>query len=61
MDVNDAHFEMKIAVILMLLMHFAYSVLKELGLNNDAIRKGFNTYTSNNGRMQYFKRGQKKQ
>ena len=21
--------------------------------------KGFNTYTSNNGRMQYFKRGQK--
>ena len=62
MDVNDAHFEMKIAGDFNAFNALAaYSVLKELGLNNDAIRKGFKTYTSNNGRMQYFKRGQKKQ
>ena len=60
MDVNDAHFEMKIAGDFNAFNALAaYSVLKELGLNNDAIRKGFKTYTSNNGRMQYFKRGQK--
>ncbi|UDI77930.1 Mur ligase family protein [Staphylococcus taiwanensis] len=33
----------------------AYTVLKELGLNDDSIRKGFESYTSDNGRMQYFK------
>ncbi|WP_251942699.1 Mur ligase family protein [Staphylococcus sp. Marseille-Q5304] len=32
----------------------AYSVLRELGLNDDSIKKGFETYTSDNGRMQYF-------
>ncbi|MCU5746214.1 Mur ligase family protein [Staphylococcus sp. SQ8-PEA] len=37
----------------------AYSVLRELGLNHQAIQKGFETYTSNNGRMQYFKAGHK--
>ena len=37
----------------------AYTVLRELGLNDDAIRKGFETYTSDNGRMQYFSKNQK--
>ena len=37
----------------------AYTVLRELGLNNDAIRRGFETYTSNNGRMQYFRKDSK--
>ena len=37
----------------------AYSVLRELGLNDESIRKGFETYTSDNGRMQYFKAGSK--
>ncbi|MGV3244352.1 lipid II isoglutaminyl synthase subunit MurT [Staphylococcus sp. 11261D007BR] len=32
----------------------AYATLRELGLNDTAIRKGFETYTSDNGRMQYF-------
>ncbi|MCG3402662.1 Mur ligase family protein [Staphylococcus massiliensis] len=38
----------------------AYSVLKELGLDADSIRKGFETYTSDNGRMQYFEKPNKK-
>ena len=37
----------------------AYTVLRELGLNDDAIRKGFETYTSDNGRMQYFSKNKK--
>ncbi|HLR18694.1 MAG TPA: Mur ligase family protein [Staphylococcus sp.] len=37
----------------------AYSVLKELGLNDESINHGFETYTSDNGRMQYFKKGNK--
>ena len=37
----------------------AYSVLRELGINDDGIRKGFETYTSDNGRMQYFKQDSK--
>ncbi|SCT19959.1 Mur ligase family protein [Staphylococcus caeli] len=37
----------------------AYTVLRELGLNDEAIRLGFETYTSDNGRMQYFKKGNK--
>lgn len=36
----------------------AYATLRELGLNDESIRKGFESYTSNNGRMQYFE-GQK--
>ena len=40
MDVNDAHFEMKIVGDFNAFNALAaYSVLKELGLNNDAIRK----------------------
>jgi UDP-N-acetylmuramyl tripeptide synthase len=35
----------------------AYSVLKELGLNDDDIRRGFESYSSDNGRMQYFTNG----
>ena len=34
-------------------------MLRELGLNDASIRKGFETYTSDNGRMQYFKKGTK--
>lgn len=37
----------------------AYTVLRELGLEDDLIRKGFETYTSQNGRMQYFENGEK--
>ena len=37
----------------------AYTVLRELGLNHESIQKGFETYTSDNGRMQYFKSGAK--
>lgn len=32
----------------------AYSVLRQLGLNNESINKGFSTYTSDNARMQYY-------
>ena len=38
----------------------AYTVLRELGLNDTSIQKGFETYTSDNGRMQYFSLNQKK-
>ncbi|MDN8847982.1 DUF1727 domain-containing protein, partial [Staphylococcus aureus] len=37
----------------------AYTVLKELGLDDEGIRQGFETYTSDNGRMQYFKKDSK--
>ncbi|GGB92339.1 MULTISPECIES: Mur ligase family protein [Staphylococcus] len=37
----------------------AYTVLRELGLNDESIQKGFESYTSDNGRMQYFKKGKK--
>lgn len=37
----------------------AYSVLRELGLNDESIDKGFSTYQSDNGRMQRFSRGSK--
>src|SRR5699024_11923236 len=36
-----------------------YTVLSELRLNDATIRKGFETYTSDNGRIQYFKKGTK--
>lgn len=35
----------------------AYSVLRELGLNDESIDKGFSTYQSDNGRMQRFNTG----
>lgn len=37
----------------------AYSVLRELGLNDASIQKGFSTYQSDNGRMQRFNKGNK--
>ncbi|WP_420493919.1 Mur ligase family protein [Macrococcus psychrotolerans] len=37
----------------------AYSVLRELGLNDESIDKGFSTYQSDNGRMQRFNTGSK--
>ncbi|WP_414042459.1 MurT ligase domain-containing protein [Macrococcus animalis] len=37
----------------------AYAVLRELGLNDQSIEKGFLTYSSDNGRMQNFTRGNK--
>ncbi|WP_323704395.1 Mur ligase family protein [Mammaliicoccus sp. Dog046] len=37
----------------------AYSVLRELGLNDNSIKKGFESYTSDNGRMQYYKNSRK--
>ncbi|UBH12738.1 Mur ligase family protein [Macrococcus armenti] len=37
----------------------AYSVLRELGLNDASIQKGFSTYHSDNGRMQRFNKGNK--
>lgn len=61
MNVNDATFDMKIAGDFNAYNALAaYTVLKELGLDNEAIKKGFETYTSDNGRMQYFERGTKK-
>ncbi|PTE72999.1 Mur ligase family protein [Staphylococcus devriesei] len=60
LNMNDEIFDMKIAGDFNAYNALAaYSVLKELGLNDDAIRKGFETYTSDNGRMQYFKMNQK--
>lgn len=56
LNVNDAQFDMKIAGDFNAYNAIAaYSVLRELGLNDESIRKGFETYTSDNGRMQYFK------
>ncbi len=58
--INNSTFNMKIAgdfnsynVIA------AYTVLRELGLNNASIQKGFESYTSDNGRMQYFSKSNK--
>lgn len=61
MTVNDTTFNMKIAGDFNAYNALAaYTVLRELGLNDTSIRKGFETYTSDNGRMQYFEKGQKK-
>lgn len=61
MTVNDTTFNMKIAGDFNAYNALAaYTVLRELGLNDASIRKGFETYTSDNGRMQYFEKGQKK-
>ena len=55
MIINQSEFNMKIAGDFNSYNAIAaYTVLRELGLNDDAIRKGFETYTSDNGRMQYF-------
>ncbi|GAA6823342.1 lipid II isoglutaminyl synthase subunit MurT [Helicobacter pylori] len=60
MEVNNAKFDMKIAGDFNAYNALAaYSVLKELGLSDESIRKGFESYTSHNGRMQYFKNSQK--
>lgn len=60
MEVNNAKFYMKIAGDFNAYNALAaYSVLKELGLSDDSIRNGFESYTSHNGRMQYFKNNQK--
>lgn len=60
LNINDAHFNMKIAGDFNAFNAIAnYSVLRELGLNDESIRKGFETYTSDNGRMQYFKLNEK--
>ena len=60
MDINDAHFDMKIAGDFNAYNAIAaYTVLRELGLSDDAVRQGFETYTSDNGRMQYFSDGSK--
>jgi len=60
LNINDAQFDMKIAGDFNAFNAIAaYSVLRELGLNDESIRKGFETYTSDNGRMQYFKLNEK--
>ncbi|QLK86395.1 Mur ligase family protein [Staphylococcus sp. 17KM0847] len=61
MTVNDTAFAMKIAGDFNAYNALAaYAVLRELGLNNQSIQKGFETYTSDNGRMQYFEYQHKK-
>lgn len=58
--INGADFHMKIAGDFNVFNAIAaYSVLRELGLNDDSIRKGFESYASDNGRMQYYSNGQK--
>ncbi|GGI42280.1 Mur ligase family protein [Mammaliicoccus stepanovicii] len=53
---NDAIFDLKIAGDYNVFnVIAAYTVLRELGLNNERIKAGFESYTSDNGRMQYFK------
>ena len=60
MIINQSEFNMKIAGDFNSYNAIAaYTVLRELGLNDDAIRKGFETYTSDNGRMQYFSKNKK--
>lgn len=60
LNIDDTTFEMKIAGDFNAYNALAaYTVLRELGLDNQAISKGFETYTSDNGRMQYFRSGNK--
>ncbi|MBI5974738.1 Mur ligase family protein [Staphylococcus canis] len=55
MTVNDYQFNMKIAGDFNAYNALAaYATLRELGLNDESIQKGFESYTSKNGRMQYF-------
>ncbi|MCS4487304.1 Mur ligase family protein [Staphylococcus americanisciuri] len=61
MTMNGATFDMKIAGDFNAYNALAaYAALKEIGLDDESIRKGFATYTSDNGRMQYFERDNKK-
>ncbi|AVQ33398.1 DUF1727 domain-containing protein [Staphylococcus muscae] len=61
MTVNEATFNMKIAGDFNAYNALAaYAVLRELGLDDVAVQKGFETYTSDNGRMQYFEKNNKK-
>ena len=56
MIINQSEFNMKIAGDFNSYNAIAaYTVLRELGLNDDAIRKGFETYTSDNGHAVFFK------
>lgn len=60
LDVDETVFDMKIAGDFNAYNALAaYTVLRELGLNDASIRKGFETYTADNGRMQYFSNGVK--
>ena len=55
MTINNHLFNMKIAGDFNAYNAIAaYTVLRELGLSDESIEKGFETYTSDNGRMQYF-------
>lgn len=57
---NDAHFDMKIAGDFNVFnVIAAYTVLRELGLNDQSIKTGFESYTSDNGRMQYYRNNKK--
>ena len=56
LNINETTFNMKIAGDFNAYNALAaYTVLRELGLNDESIRIGFESYTSDNGRMQYFK------
>lgn len=58
--INGAEFQMKLAGDFNVFnIIAAYSVLRELGLNDESIRRGFESYSSDNGRMQYFTNGRK--
>lgn len=58
--INDKTFNTKLAGDFNVFnMIAAYSVLRELGLNDDSIEKGFSTYQSDNGRMQHYDNGTK--
>ncbi|NGB11144.1 Mur ligase family protein [Staphylococcus aureus] len=60
LNINDEKYDMKIAGDFNAYNALAaYTVLRELGLNEQAIKNGFETYTSDNGRMQYFKKERK--
>lgn len=57
---NETSFDMKIAGDYNVFnVIAAYTVLRELGLNDHSIKKGFESYTSDNGRMQYYKNSKK--
>ena len=61
LNINDEKYDMKIAGDFNAYNALAaYTVLRELGLNEQAIKNGFETYTSDNGRMQYLKKVIKK-
>ncbi len=60
LNINDEKYDMKIAGDFNAYNALAaYTVLRELGLNEQTIKNGFETYASDNGRMQYFKKERK--